>query len=180
MGVQVLSPQNCLKDSLSPQQALMNSNRNPNPNRVRTSPQTDRKKRRPTRPNNNPPAPVQKPAAPKNIVMGQVKILKRGKEIPKATPVRSPPKQNPKPQVPDLGSTSRMGPDPKKVPVLPKPAKLPEPNWASGFYAGSSSCIAAPPPESLPLPSFFAKKSAPSRTDEAASVLLKLLRLNLS
>ncbi|XP_008219555.1 PREDICTED: protein TonB-like [Prunus mume] len=176
MGVQVLSPHNCLKDSLSPHQALMNSNRNPNPNRVRTSPQADRKKRRPTRP----PAPVQKPAAPKNIVMGQVKILKRGEEIPKATPVRSPPKQNPKPQVPDLGSTSRIGPDPNKVPVLPKPAKLPEPNWASGFYAGSSSCIAAPPPESLPLPSFFAKKSAPSSTDEAASVLLKLLRLNLS
>ncbi|ONI34546.1 hypothetical protein PRUPE_1G486700 [Prunus persica] len=171
MGVQVLSPQNCLKDSLSPQQALMNPNRNPNPNRVRTSPQTDRKKRRPTRPNNNSPSPVQKPAAPKNIVMGQVKILKRGDEIPKATPVRSPQKQNPNPQVPDLGSTSRMGPDSKKVP---------ERNWASGFYAGSSSCIAAPPPESLPLPSFFAKKSAPSSTDEAASVLLKLLRLNLS
>ncbi|KAI5355179.1 hypothetical protein L3X38_008074 [Prunus dulcis] len=179
MGVKVLSPQNCLKDSVSPQ-VLMNYNRSPNPNRVRTSPQADRTKRRPTRPNNHPPPPVQKPAAPKNVVMGQVKILKRGEEIPKAAPIQPPPKQNLHPQVPDLGSTSRMGPDPKMVPIPPKQTKFPEPNWASGFYAGSSSCIAGPPPSSLPLPSFFAKKSAPSSTDEAASVLLKLLRLNLS
>ncbi|KAI5324657.1 hypothetical protein L3X38_033730 [Prunus dulcis] len=135
MGVKVFSHQNCLKDSVSPQ-ALMNSNRSPNPNQVRTSPQANWSKRRPTRTNYNPLPPVQKPATPKNVVMGQVNILKRGEEIPKFAPIQPPPKQNLHPEVLDLGSTSRMGLDSKMVPIPPKQTKLPEPNWASGSTSG--------------------------------------------
>ncbi|KAM1200926.1 hypothetical protein ACFX2I_017130 [Malus domestica] len=193
MAVEVLSPRDCHKDSLS-RQSVMNFNRNPNPNPSRlgrpSRPQNDGKNRRPTRPNNLP-RPVQKSPAPQNLVMGQVKILKRGEEIPKTVPapppqkqnfkpqVPAPPpqKQNPKPQVPDLGNTNLMGPAPKRV---PKQTKNKDSNLTAGFYAGSSSCIASPPPSSLPLPSFFAKKSVVSSTDAAASELLKLLRLNLS
>lgn len=165
-------------------------NPNPTPNRA-ARPQPDRRKpqRKPARPNatTSTSSPVQKAPVPQTILTGQVKILKRGEELPKpeelpkAAPPskenRSPQKQNQK--VPDLGSTVRLGPNPKKG---PKQTRLSDPvNPALGFYAGSSSCIASPPPSSLPLPSFFAKKNAVvSNTDEAASELLKLLRLNLS
>ncbi|XP_068312489.1 uncharacterized protein [Pyrus communis] len=190
MAVEVLSPKDCLKYSLS-RQSVTNFNRNPNPSCLGrpSRPQPDGKNRRPNRPNNLP-RPVQKFPVPQNLVMGQVKILKRGEEIPKTAPapplqkqnfkpqVPAPPpqKQNPKPQAPDLGNTNRMGPEPKRVPKLSKQADR---NRTARFYAGSSSCIASPPPSSLPLPSFFAKKGVATNTDAAASELLKLLRLNL-
>jgi hypothetical protein len=193
MVVEVLSPHDCLKDPsrqglLSHPMKYHQRNPNPGPNRP-SRPQPDRRKqqRKPTLPNNtSPPArsPVQRTPVPQNLVIGPVKILKRGEELPKPAPFQPPSKENRSPQkqnqkVPDLGSTDRFGPNPEKV---PKQTRLREPiNPAAGFYAGSSSCIASPPPSSVPLPSFFSKKRVVvSNKDEAASELLKLLRLNLS
>ncbi|KAK9945933.1 hypothetical protein M0R45_011423 [Rubus argutus] len=168
MVVEVLSPHDCLKDPsrqglLSHPMKYHQRNPNPTPNRP-SRPQPDRRKqlRKPTRPNSSsPPArsPVQKTPVPQNLVIGQVKILKRGEELPKPAPFQPPSKENRSPQkqnqkVPDLGSTDRFGSEPGE---------------------------ASPPPSSVPLPSFFSKnRVVVSNTDEAASELLKLLRLNLS
>nr|XP_011459810.1 PREDICTED: pollen-specific leucine-rich repeat extensin-like protein 1 [Fragaria vesca subsp. vesca] len=186
MVVEVLSPQDCLKHPSS--HGLLSlpmkyHHRNPTPNKA-ARPQPDRRK-----PQRKPASPVQK--APVPLLTGSIKILKRGEELPKpeelpkakeelppAKENRSPPKQNQK--VPDLGSTVFSGPkNPKKGPK--KQTRLADPvNPALGFYAGPSSSIASPPPSSLPLPSFFAKKGAVvSNIDEAASNILKLC-LNLS
>ncbi|KAL6212022.1 hypothetical protein ACLB2K_017245 [Fragaria x ananassa] len=173
MVVEVLSPQDCLKHPSS--HGLLSlpmkyPDRNPNPNKA-ARPLPDRRK-----PQLKPASPVQK--APVPLLTGPVKILKRGEELPPAKENRSPPKQIQK--VPDLGSTVGSGlKNPKKV--LKKQTRFADPvNPALGFYAGPSSSIASPPPSSLPLPSFFAKKGAVvSNIDEAASKILKLC-LNLS
>ena len=158
--------------------------RNPNspfpPNRA-ARPQPDRRKpqKKPARPNTS--SPVQKPPVP--LPTGPVKILKRGEELPKPVELPNPSKENrspPKQKVPDLGSAVRSGPkpSPKKA---PKQTRVANPvNPVLGFYAGSTFCAPSPPPSSLPLPSFFPKKTAVVfTTNEAGSEILKLLGLNL-
>lgn len=192
MSVVVLNPQDCLNKPLytktlnshSPMKQL----RNPN-NRSNSRTQPNRRKRSPSRPNNaSPPPPPTKSIVEKpnvaNLVLGRVKILKRGEELKESPP--SPPSQ-PSPKVVaavndkknrrviDLDSAGLLGPNPESVQTRStRSSRVP------GFYAGSSACIASPPPSSLPLPAFFSKKSVGSINNEATSVLLKVLRLDLA
>ncbi|KAF2303759.1 hypothetical protein GH714_023324 [Hevea brasiliensis] len=89
MGVAVLNPRDCLQNPLSFRQDLisplprMKTPRKPNTNRP-NRPQPNRKKRSPsTSPSSR--AVVYPQVAAKNLVMGQVKILKRGEQLAKPT-----------------------------------------------------------------------------------------------
>lgn len=184
MGVVVLHPQDCLKQAFnhktlispSPMKHPRNPSHRPN-HRAQTQP--NRRKRSPTRPNPNPsPLPpkstAEKPhAAAGNLIMGQVKILKRGEDLKEKKPT------SPKSVIAAAENENRglLGPDPESVRTQ---IRLTASKRVPGFYAGSSACIASPPPSSLPLPAFFSKKSVDSIDGEATTALLKALRLNLS
>lgn len=159
MAVQVLSPHDCLKNPSS-RQALFsplmkyqpkptpNPNPNPNPNRAIHAHPDRRKQQMPSRSININSLParsaVQKIPVVKNQLIGQVKILKRGEELTKPAAPHQPsytPKENRS--------------SPQKVQDL-------------RYYAGSVTCIASPPPSSLPLPSFLAKNRVVSNTEEAS------------
>lgn len=93
----------------------------------------------------------------KNLVMGQVKILKRGEVLRPPTDLI-------------MGSTERLGPEPETVQKQIRVSDLEK------LYAGSAVLLASPPPSSLPLPAFFSKKNR----DTASSDLRRLLRLDLN
>lgn len=189
MGVAVLNPRDCLKDSL-PSRHPKKPSRNPflsgsNPTRNQQQQQQQQRNRVNTRgstsrPKNASPSTqstVEKPPS-RDLVMGQVKILRRGEEYTETSGATTslPPleidadqgkgnhrQQPPPPRVSIEGSASNPGSDSK-------------------FYAGSFLCVASPPPSSVPMPGFFAKKSTESvhlGNDEATNALLKLLRLDL-
>lgn len=173
-AVAVLQPKdsvatNCMKFRRIPKH-------NPNP-------RSDRRKRSPSSRNSTTnggttttPATIV-PAA-KNLVMGQVKILKRGEDIVEAVKATPLVKVDQKSKVDDvsklkvvnlkddlvLSTTDRLGPEPEMVPKLPE------------MYAGSAF-FDSPPPSSLPIPAFFAKEKAFLK--DPTLDLLRLLRLNL-
>ncbi|OMO90739.1 hypothetical protein COLO4_18922 [Corchorus olitorius] len=180
MGVAVLKPEDCLK---LPKPMKQPRSYVPNPpNRTNRS-QQNRKKRSP---NTSPPSrPTVGPKVPaKNLVMGQVTILKRGEELKKPAPEK-PQKLEKENVVVDLGSTNRLGPDPVSVPTQ---IRLTESNNNSSssnkvvpaaFYAGTAF-ITSPPPSSVPMPAFFTKKIGVAvKTDDATSDLRRILRLDL-
>lgn len=208
MGVAVLQPRDCLKDHFSPETLIvpasmkrpsrkLNPDTTPNPNRS----QSHRRKRSPTGAakggggafhNRSPPPKaivVKSPA--KNLVMGQVKILKRGEDVPETTSDVSKIQNHEDPVVPGttsdvseiqnhedpvdlvLSSTDRLGPDPVMV---QKQIRFTDLRSVPGFYAA----IASPPPSSLPLPAFCSKSSDFSKNGDAASDIRRMLRLNLS
>ena len=103
-------------------------------------------------------SPVQKASPLKNLLVGQVKILKRGEELT----VKSADKENGEELNLDRGLTERRDPDLTTVPVL--------------FYA--RAFVASPPPSSLPLPAFFTKKCVFPKTDDVASDLRRILRID--
>lgn len=114
---------------------------------------------------------VTSPPSKPNLVMGQVKILKRGEALTeinnnKEANYQTPPfVQNLKVEELDdfvLSSTDRLGPEPE---VLRKKVSL------ADFYAGSG-VIDSPAPSSLPVPSFFVKKVDPT------SEIRRMLRLD--
>jgi hypothetical protein len=114
--------------------------------------------------------------------MGQVKILKRGKED-----LIEPGKKDETPRgshnteavkSEDLGffSTNRLGPE---AVMAPTQVRLTEStDIVNGFYAGSAF-ITSPPPSSLPLPGFFTKKTNNPVAVDASSEIMKLLGLSL-
>lgn len=128
------------------------------------------------------------PAKNRHLVMGQVKILKRGealtvsmkdgleKKTVDAVSLKCPEKSEVRYCEPEnddlaLSTTDRLGPEPDMV---PKQIKI------ADFYAGSAF-ISSPPPSSLPLPAFFKKKSVLAESyDDASSGLRRLLRLDPS
>ncbi|OAY46955.1 uncharacterized protein LOC110617791 [Manihot esculenta] len=113
----------------------------------------------------------------KNLVMGEVKILKRGESFAKTDKRVS--KENRKPMVKleknadlVLGSTDRLGPDPETV---QKQIRVDDFNkLVEGMYAGSAF-VASPPPSSLPVPGFLGKSSNGAATND----LRRLLRLDV-
>ncbi|KAE8721737.1 Detected protein of unknown function [Hibiscus syriacus] len=148
MGVAVHNPEDCLKLPNSvkhPRNPRHNPNLNPN--------RTNRRKRTP---NASPPsrhsvAPSKAPA--KNLVMGQVKILKRGEDLKESKPDKP---------VESVDSENDDG----KV-VLP-------------FFHAGSAFITSPPPSSVPLPAFFTKKIGIALKDDVATnALRRILRLDL-
>ncbi|XP_018843792.2 uncharacterized protein LOC109008229 [Juglans regia] len=182
MGVvAVLNPQDCLEQPFSRKTLIspthMKKSRNPNPNGANRI-QPDRRKKSPTPPSTAilGPAPrlsvTQQALSSKSLVMGQVKILKRGEKLNDTASD----KENLR--VPDLGSTEWLGPDPGSVPSRIKLSTAS--NGVSGFYAGSSVFVASPPPSSLPLPVFFMKKCVPGKNEDVASDLRRILRLDLA
>ena len=166
MGLAVLHPEDCLKLAY-PKKHPKNSCPNPNPNR------TNRKNRSP----NNSSRPIvgyKDPA--RNLVMGQVKILKSGEDLKKTAPEKHVRFEKENVNV-DLGSTNRLGPDPGSVPTK---IRLTESNNSNKvvpvpFYAGSAF-ITSPPPSSVPMPAFFTKKIGVA---DATSDLRRILRLDL-
>ncbi|XP_061375731.1 uncharacterized protein LOC133317864 [Gastrolobium bilobum] len=122
-------------------------------------------------------APTKVPATA-NIVMGQVRILKRGEKLSPENSHRglevAVPAENRKAKVKSeedlhlfLGSTHRLGPDPVTV---QKQVRVSDSK--DGIYAGSAF-VASPPPSSVPVPGFLGKNGA------ATSDLRRLLRLDL-
>ncbi|KAJ8765470.1 hypothetical protein K2173_014592 [Erythroxylum novogranatense] len=93
-------------------------------------------------------------APAKNLVMGQVKILKRGESLGSFEDRAVADKR--RPRYPDLvlGSTDRLGPDPE---IVQKQIRAREINrFIDGVYAGST-VVSSPPPSSLPVPGFLVK-----------------------
>lgn len=114
----------------------------------------------------------------KNLIMGQVKILRRGETLTPDPGVGygddSCGKRRLESKGEDvdmvLGSTDRLGPDPD---LMQKQIVLTEFKVVDGIYAGSGAFFASPPPSSVPLPSFLGKNGT------ATSDLRRLLRLDL-
>ncbi|KAF3592895.1 hypothetical protein DY000_02027746 [Brassica cretica] len=149
--------------------------RNPSacPNRQK-KPVSNRTRRSPPRKQTSPSPPVAPPlpkgtvtTRPNNnnnnsVVAGQVRIMKRGEEIPKKTTDLVVEKT-------DLVSTRRIGPDPGMV---PSQIRLPVRKAKTvPFYAGPVT-MTSPPPSDVPLPAFFAA--------DATNEIIRMLRLNIA
>ncbi|RVX05154.1 hypothetical protein CK203_020170 [Vitis vinifera] len=178
MATVVLRSQDCLRDRFHPEtltyspllKSRPNPNSNPNPNGTRAR----RRKRSPLgfQDNGNDRVPdrygsmvVKSPA--RNLVMGQVTILKRGEalSLPKNRGLGNDRKGRARREADldlMLGSTDRLGPEPEMV---QKEIRVSESKVVDGLYAGSAF-FSSPPPSSLPLPLFFTKKDG-SPIDEA-------------
>ncbi|XP_028760758.1 uncharacterized protein LOC114719424 [Neltuma alba] len=194
MATAVLRSQDCLRgrfgrEALALTASPVRSRRNPNPNPIPIPNshvgQSRRRKRSPVavQANHNDRgrsryggrSTVAKSAGAK-LVMGQVKILKRGERLSseddhsQAVAVSSNNQKMPKSDEGFdlvLGSTDRLGPDPEMVQEQIRISDLKD-----GIYAGSAFA-ASPPPSSLPVPGFLGKNGA------ATSDLRRLLRLDL-
>ncbi|KAJ7958544.1 Serine/arginine repetitive matrix-like protein [Quillaja saponaria] len=181
MGVAVLNPQDYIEGPLNSQTLIsrrpkikamkppLNPAPNPKANRANRN-QPNFRKRMPLRPQND--SATTTKTKVQNLVMGQVKILKRGEELAK-TVTPDPVKENHDDL--DLGSTNRLGPDPDMVATQ---IRLADSDRVPGFYAGSSMFVASPPPSSVPVPAFFTKDVG-LKIDEATSNLRRILRLDL-
>ncbi|XP_059461587.1 uncharacterized protein LOC132190687 [Corylus avellana] len=154
-GVAVPNHQVCMKEAFW-RKPLITPSRKKKPRRSHNAPSSNctqhshTKKIPSRRMNTTASSPAQKASPLKNLVVGQVKILKRGEELT----VTSADKENRGEPNLDLGLKERLGPDPTAVPVM--------------FYAGPST-FASPLPSSLPLPTFFTKKCAFPKTDDVAT-----------
>ncbi|MED6159354.1 hypothetical protein PIB30_041591 [Stylosanthes scabra] len=164
MGVAVLNPQDCLPTS-RPRKPLISSScsspstsssspkvPNSNPKSSRTSRSNpNRQKRIQIRPDTKP------QTFPKQPIMGQVTILKRGEPLTTTTPLAKTEKTTTTTTTADA--------------VAFRPMEL-----IGGLYAGS--CVASPPPSSVPVPIFVTKKIGV--VTEATNELRKMLRLEFS
>ncbi|XP_030512088.1 uncharacterized protein LOC115726380 [Rhodamnia argentea] len=182
MGVAVLHPQNHFvpdplfprKHRLSqppvkpPTKAKPNSNRG-HPNRRKKSPAKSLAA-------SPPPAP---PA--KNLVIGQVRILKRGEEIAAPTTALEP-KVETEARRTEEGAGS-VSPAPELAQARTQKAESARVSpWSgrvlAGFYAGSAF-ITSPPPSSVPMPAFFTRKTGGlDGFADPTSDLRRLLRLD--
>ncbi|XP_010437964.1 PREDICTED: uncharacterized protein LOC104721631 [Camelina sativa] len=195
MGVAVLNPQDCLKDPFShmryhPRNPSACPNRQKKPvsnNRTRRSPPRNQSTRSPSPPV-APPLPPPRAAfvpkgtvkkSPKNTVaVGQVRILKRGEEIPSKATDLVVVKTDLVVDKSDLGSTRRVGPDPG---LIPSQIRLSGRKSKSvPFYAGPVT-MTSPPPSDVPLPAFFTKKSVSLfQAADATNDLIRMLRLDIA
>ncbi|KAE8687470.1 Detected protein of unknown function [Hibiscus syriacus] len=172
MSVAVLKPEDCLK---LPNTMKHLRNSRPNPNR------TNGRKRstKTSSPPSTTVAPLKAPAM--NLVMGQVKILKRGEDLKESKPDKPMKLENENVDV-DLRSTNSLGRDPVSDPTQIRPSvSVNDSNKVLpfSFYAGSAF-VTSPPPSSVPLPAFFTKKIGVALKDDVAtSVLRRMLRLEL-
>ncbi|KAI8569173.1 hypothetical protein RHMOL_Rhmol02G0258300 [Rhododendron molle] len=158
-SIAVLHPQDFIKDHLPRRRPLIsrpmnNPHANPNPTR------SNRRKRSPEKKNNSS-KPINAAAHDfpvKTLVMGQVKILKRGEET--TAPSKNPASEK------KVGGFGGSGMKAKQTRI-------------GDFYAGSAVMITSPPPSSLPLPGFFTKKNVLRIDNDASADLRRLLRLDL-
>ncbi|PIA45688.1 hypothetical protein AQUCO_01600132v1 [Aquilegia coerulea] len=118
----------------------------------------------------------------KKLVMGQVKILKRGEEIDNnikkeeqsrsvvETKVVKIAEKSKLKEVSDVFSNNRLGPEPEMIPKEIRLADLKSVN--SEIFAGSAF-VSSPSPNSLPIPSSFTKQVI------ATKDLRRILGINL-
>ncbi|KAM5548122.1 hypothetical protein ABKV19_002198 [Rosa sericea] len=194
MGTAILRSQDCLRGrfrhealalTLTPRSGSRRSPNfsNPNPNSGSNGSLSRRRKRSPVGVQSNQRDRMVAKVPGKNLVMGQVKILRRGEALNPATEdeivVGAGGRDDRKAREKSvecsdsdlmLGSTDRLGPDPETV---QKQIKVAEFKVMDAIYAGSGAYYASPPPSSVPLPAFLAKNGA------ATSDLRRLLRLDL-
>lgn len=183
MSIAVLHPEDCLKHPfskqalISPPRTAANFPKNTNPNRPNRSPVNRKKRATNTSPPSRPVVDQKSPA--KNLLIGQVKILKRGEELvkPAEEPIKVEKKKVGNGNGLDLASTNRSRSDPISI---PSQIRLTESNnKISAFYAGSAF-FTSPPPSSVPLPAFFTKKCpAATKTVDPTTDLRRILRLDL-
>ncbi|KAD5507961.1 hypothetical protein R6Q59_031344 [Mikania micrantha] len=197
-GVAVLHPQDCLNDRRdnlfstpvksrrTPKSSPNFPNSNPNSTRSegrKRSPPTGVRKSKLKAPMvTDPPA----AAVARSLVMGQVKILKRGESLDDSPTVSKDTNRRKvtKDSISDcvfndlkiedfaLSSTDRLGPDPELVP------KQMNKNMAELFFAGSVF-VDSPPPSSLPLPGFFTKNFVADVKEDPSTDLRRMLGLSL-
>ncbi|KAL0013614.1 hypothetical protein SO802_000683 [Lithocarpus litseifolius] len=180
MGTEILLSHDCLQDRFRKEALTLtptlktHRNANPNPNGANSR----RRKRSPMKIQSSKDRSDRFMVAKspsQNLVMGEVKILKRGEALtqPKtktktdfgstlAGADNRKPKSKSKGgdvEVSDLGlgSTDRLGPDPETV------QKQIRVNAVDGIYAGSAF-VTSPPPSSLPVPGFLGK-NGPATSD---------------
>lgn len=160
-AIAVLPPLDYIKDHLPRHRPLISPQMkqpHPNPNPTRSNRRKRSPEKKTSNHNSNKPRNATSYGSPvKNLLVGQVKILKRGEETSPAKNLAGQRK----------GGDSEMKPKPMKI---------------SDFYAGSA-IITSPPPSSLPLPAFFPKKNVlainPNPNFDASADLRRLLRLDL-
>ncbi|MBA0747706.1 hypothetical protein Gogos_004598 [Gossypium gossypioides] len=155
--------------------SLLGSRRNPNPNPNMIMPKSNHEFSRKRNPvgfksinKRQSESMVTKPPG-KNLVMGQVKILKRGEPLVAATEKTdrrcSDGSRGDYEVDLSLGSTNRLGPDPE---TMQKQIKLKEFKIGSGFYAGSSSLV-SPPPSFVPVPEFLGRTARVQHGSQSTS-----------
>ncbi|CAL5186879.1 unnamed protein product [Lathyrus oleraceus] len=96
-----------------------------------------------------------------NLVMGQVKILKRGEKLSPDNVMKS---EDEGCYDSMLGSTDRLGPDPQTVEKQVRVLDL-----TGGLYAGQTSVL-SPPPSSVPVPGFLGTKKGAVSDDLVVSL----------
>lgn len=188
MGTAILRSHDCLQRRFLPNDALSipssqirsRKNSSPNPNcksyvnnnnhhnrRRKRSPVTTGQSNQHDRKQS-----VDRTVAPTKLVMGQVKILKRGEKLSPEIVIPVVEDQKVKAvKAMDLilGSTDRFGPDPI---TMQKQIRVSDSVSEDVIYAGSGF-VSSPPPSSVPVPGFLGKNGV------ATSDLRRLLRLDL-
>lgn len=174
MATAILRTEDCLRNLLRHETLSfdhpLRSRRNPNPKLIKPKSNNDFSKSRSRKrspigfhPNNRRQSEsmVAKPPG-MNLVMGQVKILKRGETLiaaaQKTDRGRMDESMGEEEFDLSLGSTNRLGPDPE---TMQKQLKLKESKIGGGLYAGSASFL-SPPPSSLPVPGFLGRTARAS------------------
>lgn len=105
-----------------------------------------------------------------NLVMGQVKILKRGEKLSPEPPAAAAAKKKIEGGFDSvLGTTDRFGPEPEMV---QKQVRVPDLKDASAMFAGPTSLV-SPPPSSVPVPIFLKRENLAA----TACDLMQLLRV---
>lgn len=188
-SVAILYPQDCLKQSFPIKGILKTPSKSANPSPVNINNNRRRKRTSPVKNRGRSPPPgavLDKDGNSNKLVMGQVKILKRGEDVKlvvvekkvetvaekaaveekKAEPSKKVVVFN-EDKVFGLGSVERFGPDPV---TASKQIRFP----VNGFYAGSAF-VTSPPPSSLPMPGFCNKKVALVQNEVASSDLRRIL-----
>ena len=119
----------------------------------------------------------------KNLVNGQVKILKRGQDL-KLNDAEANHRYNNIGCGEDLvlSSTERLGPEPETILTEIRVSEIRVSDLkvvdVDRSYAGSAAFFASPPPSSLPFPA-FGRKEKSFHDSAATSDLRRLLRLDL-
>lgn len=161
------------------------------PNRARHG----RRRRSPTKPQNRSPP----PATSKTLVLGEVKLLRRGEEMTGKVLKSLPVDRLSEPRREEASSRNRLAESGRVVGPAGKQVARPNrahaestrvevriqkavaglnaspAEWA-GFYAGGAF-VTSPPPSSLPVPGFCSNKSDSPSAINATIDLRKLLRL---
>lgn len=181
MGTAILRSHDCLQGrflhneafAIAASRVASRRNSNPNNNSFASSAKPNRCRKRSPVTNRDRRRSPAKATLPANLVMGHVKILKRGEKLSLQNNTNQRLAENVSMKNDMgldllLGSTDRLGPDPL---TMQKHIRVSDAN-NNGVYAGSAF-VSSPHPSSVPVPGFLGRNGA------ATSDLRRLLRLDL-